>query len=58
MKVKAIQSFYDKKEKKDRAVGEVFEATKARAEEINEAGYGQLVDILASPKKAAPKTEE
>lgn len=44
--VRACFPFYDEAEKADRAVGDEFECTSERAEQINAAGYGDLVKVI------------
>ena len=51
MKVKTIVKFRDLKEKKLRKIGEEFEVTKKRFEEINSTKYGKLVEEIKEEKK-------
>lgn len=51
MKVKALVKFKDLKEKKTRKIGEEFEVTKKRFEEINSTKYGKLVEEIKTTKK-------
>lgn len=55
MKCKVIREFNDAQDGVLRKEGEVFEATAARINEINSAGYGELVEKIAAPKKATKK---
>lgn len=55
MKVKALKRFHDKKEKQTREIGNIFEVSKKRFEEINSAGHGVLVEELKEELKKAAK---
>lgn len=58
MKVKVLRRFNDLKEKKLRDLGEVFTATKERAEELQAKGFVDImIEIPPKPKtrKASPK---
>ena len=44
MKVKAVRKFIDLKENKTRKIGEIFEVTDKRYEEINSTSYGILIE--------------
>lgn len=57
MKVKVLKPFWDMKELCDREIGDTFEATKTRADEINGAGFGQLVEVIPA-KRTTKKVEE
>lgn len=46
MKAKVIRKFMDLKENETRKVGEVFEVTKKRYEEINSTSHGILVEEI------------
>lgn len=47
MRVRAVKPFIDLKAGKHRAAGDVFDVTKARFAEINEKGFGVLVEEVA-----------
>lgn len=51
MRVKVIKKFIDKKEGKVREVGEVFDTTKKRFEEINSTSFGFLVEEIKEENK-------
>lgn len=51
MRVKVIKKFIDKKEGKVREVGEVFDITKKRFEEINSTSFGFLVEEMKEENK-------
>ena len=55
MRVKTLVKFRDLKEKKLREVGEEFEVTKKRFEEINSTKYGKLVEEVEEEKKKKKK---
>lgn len=55
MEARAVAPFFDLKAGVDRKTGDVFEATKARIEEINAAGYGTLVEAVAPARKASSR---
>lgn len=46
MKVRALANFFDIKEEVDRNVGDEFVVTPERAEAINNAGFGKLVEVI------------
>lgn len=50
MKVKTLIRFNDLKEKTVREVGEIFEVTNKRCEEINSTSYGDLVEEVKDDK--------
>lgn len=50
MKVRALANFFDAKEEVDRNKGDEFEVTKERADAINEAGYGKLIEVIEFDK--------
>ena len=51
MKVKALKNFKDRKADVVRNVGETFEVSKERFEEINATKNGKLVDEVKETKK-------
>lgn len=51
MKVVALQSFFDMKERVDRNPGDEFEVTEARFKEINSRYEHDLVKAKATPRK-------
>ena len=52
MRVKVVTEFIDlKNNKKRRKVGEIFEVTKKRFEEINSTSYGFLVEEIKEENK-------
>ena len=58
MDVKVLKPFYDKLKKVDREVGETFSTNQQRLDEINAAGFGELVRKVAARKKATPEDGE
>lgn len=54
MEARVVAPFFDLKEGVDRKAGASFEATEARIEEINDAGYGVLVEPVERPARKAP----
>lgn len=50
MKVKVLKPFNDLKENKTRAVGDIFETTKERVEEINNKVAG-LIEVVQEKQK-------
>ena len=54
MKARVVRRFDDLVERVSREVGDVFELTAERLEQINAAGYGTLVEPV-EPKKQAKK---
>ena len=53
MKVKVIKSFIDKETKQSRAVGEVFECSEARYEQIETVGH--FVEPVEKKKESEAK---
>ena len=51
MKAKAIRKFIDLKADKTREVGQIFEVTKKRYEEINSTSHGILIEEIKGAKK-------
>lgn len=51
MKVEAIAPFFDLVAHADRKRGDVWEADAKRIEEINNAGFGELVKAIGAPVK-------
>lgn len=52
MKVKVVKQFIDlKNNKKRRKVGEVFEVTKERFEELNKTSFGTVVEEVKAGAK-------
>ncbi|ODM27630.1 hypothetical protein A7W90_16205 [Clostridium sp. Bc-iso-3] len=47
MRVRAIQIFIDKKEGVARKVGDTFNLSKERLEEVNSTKFGALVEVVA-----------
>lgn len=58
MEVKVLKPFYDKAKSVDRSVGDTFATNQQRFDEINAAGYGQLVEKVAAKKKASNEDGE
>lgn len=54
MKIKATRCFYDLKDDKYRDVGDEFEVTKTRFDELNELVAG-FVDVIEEEKKTTSK---
>lgn len=52
MLVECISGFLDKAEGINRSKGDRFDATAKRVDEINAAGFGQLVKAVGEPAKA------
>lgn len=51
MEVKVLKPFWDKAKSVDRSVGDTFATNQQRFDEINAAGYGQLVEKIAAKRK-------
>lgn len=58
MLVKTTRCFYDLKDDCYRNVGDEFEVTKARFDELNELVAGFVEEIEKSPAKATTKKED
>lgn len=58
MEVKVLKPFYDKAKAVDRAVGDTFATNQQRFDEINAAGFGQLVEKTSAKRKAADEGGE
>lgn len=56
MKVKVIKSFIDKETKKSREVGEVFDCSEARYEQIETVGH--FVEQVEKKKESEAKPSE
>lgn len=56
MRVRTLVRFSDLKEKKVREVGDEFEVTKARLDEINSASRVALVEVVKEKKVTKPRT--
>lgn len=56
MRVRTLVRFSDLKEKKVREVGDEFEVTKARLDEINSASKVALVEVVKEKKVTKPRT--
>ena len=56
MKIRALRRFEDYKEDVIREVGDEFEVTKARLDEINSASRVALVEVVKEKKVTKPKT--
>ena len=54
MKARVVGGFFDVKEKVPRSVGDEFELTEKRFNEINSAGFGELV-VKVAEEATAPK---
>lgn len=55
MEARALRRYWDAWKNGWREAGEAFEATPERVAEINGAGFGDLVEAVGTPAKAAPK---
>ena len=51
MKARALKRFYDLKEKSIREVGDEFEVTAKRVDEINSTPSGTLIEVIKEKKK-------
>ena len=58
MLVKTNRNFYDLKDDTYRKVGDEFEVSKARFDELNELVAGFVEEIKKAPAKAAAKKED
>lgn len=58
MLVKTNRNFYDLKDDTYRKVGDEFEVSKARFDELNELVAGFVEEIEKEPSKAAAKKED
>ncbi|MDY2918055.1 MAG: hypothetical protein SOU08_00175 [Anaerococcus sp.] len=58
MLVKTNRNFYDLKDDTYRKVGDEFEVSKARFDELNELVAGFVEEIEKAPAKAAAKKED
>lgn len=56
MRARTLIRFSDLKEKKVREVGDEFEVTKARLDEINSASKVALVEVVKEKKVTKPRT--
>ena len=58
MLVKTTRCFYDLKDDTYRNVGDEFEVSKARFDELNELVAGFVVEVEEAPVKGTPKKED
>ena len=58
MLVKTTRCFYDLKDDTYRNVGDEFEVSKARFDELNELVAGFVVEVEEAPAKASAKKED
>lgn len=58
MLAECISSFLDKAEGVNRSKGERFESTEERMDEINGAGFGQLVKAVEETKPKRTRTRK
>lgn len=56
MKAQVKHEFFDQKEEVLRKQGDTFDVTEARFKEINDAGYGDLIEKVSQPR--AKKKED
>ena len=52
MKVKTLVRFIDLEARKTREIGDVFDVTQKRLDEINSTSYGELVEVVKGEKKS------